>query len=179
MTPEQIAKSGTEHGEQAALFAWAAMARLRGFEAADRMEAYASSLEDWMRIINGEGRGVVVGVPQLRWLHAIPSGGSRGDTAQSRKIRGSILKAEGVKKGIADVFLPVPTFEPLDGGLKAIVCCGLYIEMKRKDGNQSDLSQEQREFAKYCELNGYSYQVAFGWRKAADIIINYLGAWKK
>lgn len=169
MTPEQIAKSGTEHGEQAALFAWAAMAINHGFAAADSEESYKG---------NFGHNFLTAPEARLKWLHAIPSGGSRGDSAQSRKIRGGILKAEGVKKGIADVFLPVPQFEPLDGGLKAIVCCGLYVEMKRKDGSQSDLSQQQREFAKYCELNAYSYQVAFGWRQAANIIMNYLGAWK-
>ena len=45
--------------------------------------------------------------PELRWLHHIPNGGSRGDDAKSRAIRGGQLKAQGVRTGVSDVSLPV------------------------------------------------------------------------
>ncbi len=35
MNPETLAKSGTEHAHQTALFAWCAVARLYGFDVAD------------------------------------------------------------------------------------------------------------------------------------------------
>ena len=35
MTPDQIAKNGSEHAIQSALFAWAAVAENHGFEVAD------------------------------------------------------------------------------------------------------------------------------------------------
>ena len=63
MTPETLAKSGTEAAHQTALFAWAAL-----------------QLQRW---------------PELRWLHHIPNGGSRGDTAQGRQIRGAQPQAQG------------------------------------------------------------------------------------
>lgn len=50
-------------------------------------------------------------VPALEWFHAIPNGGSRGDDDKSRKIRGAQLKAEGVRQGVADTFLPWPVYE--------------------------------------------------------------------
>ena len=59
--------------------------------------------------------------PELRWLHHIPNGGSRGDTAQGRQIRGAQLKAQGVRTGVADLCLPV----------KRGAYSGLYIEMKK------------------------------------------------
>ena len=39
-TPAQLAKSGTEHAEQVAFFAWLAMATMRGLEAADDERCY-------------------------------------------------------------------------------------------------------------------------------------------
>ena len=35
MTPEKLAKSGSEHGHQTAFFAYAAVAQLHGFDVAD------------------------------------------------------------------------------------------------------------------------------------------------
>lgn len=73
ITPEQLAKSGSEHGEQSALFAWAA----------DNVEQY----------------------PQLKWLFAVPNG-FYGDSGQKGK-----MKAEGLRKGVPDVVLPVSIFK--------------------------------------------------------------------
>ena len=39
-------------------------------------------------------------IPACRWLHAIPNGGNRS------AVTGARLKAEGVKRGIPDLFLP-------------------------------------------------------------------------
>lgn len=79
MTPESLAKSGTEQGHQSALFAWAAL------------EVAA-------------GR-----YPQLALMFAIPNGDQRGDgTKRGAMIAGSRLKATGLKAGVWDIFLPVP-----------------------------------------------------------------------
>ena len=79
MTPEQVAKSGSEHAEQSALFCWSHLQETK--------EHY----------------------PELdtELLFAIPNGGARGDSAKSRAIRGGQLKAEGVKDGVPDMFLSV------------------------------------------------------------------------
>lgn len=129
MTPEQLAKSGTEHAEQMALFCWA-----------------------------GQGEQQAR-FPALRWLHAIPNAGARGN-----KVAASQLKAEGVKAGVADVFLPVTS----------PYWAGLYIELKRAKGVPSDVSQEQIEFAKHVTKQSYQWQVAFGYLEAVAIIEAYL-----
>lgn len=57
--------------------------------------------------------------PGLRLMFAIPNGGARD------AITGAMLKAEGVKPGVPDIFLPVPV-----NGFH-----GLFVEMKTLSGN--------------------------------------------
>lgn len=96
--------------------------------------------------------------PQLKWLHAIPNANSH------RQV------AEGVRGGVADVFLPWPIH-------REIIRHGLYIELKtikrRKDKN-GGLSDEQIEFGKYAKSVGYQWYVAHGWEEASERILDYL-----
>lgn len=159
MSPESLAKANTESGHQKALFAWANMARLYGFEVANNPEAYSLDY----RKANYSGKPVEC----LRWLHAIPNGGARDAVTAAR------MKAEGVKAGVYDVFLPVPRYagtqrEPIEQH-------GLYIELK-KIGKLSNVSDEQISFAAHCVKHGYGNFVCEGWRDAADCIQRYLGA---
>jgi len=147
MTPEQLAGSGTEHAEQMAVFCWANIAMNYGFAAAN---AYSST---HMLPITGDP------VPFLRWLHAIPNAGARGN-----KVAAAQLKAEGVKAGVSDIFLPVKS-----GGFS-----GLYIEMKRANGRLSDVTPVQRDFMMFVESQGFVWTVAFGWKKAVYEIERYL-----
>lgn len=101
--------------------------------------------------------------PCLRWLHHIPNGGSRGDTAQSRAIQGGKLKADGVKKGVFDLMLPWA-----NGGYH-----GLYIEMK-KPGEIKNTTPEQKEFAQYLTDAGYAWRVCDNWEMAWDTIMQYV-----
>jgi len=165
MTPEQLAKSGTEHAEQTALFCWAAMAANHGFITADIMESYTAN-----------AFRANTPVPELKWLHAIPNAGARGN-----KVAASQLKAEGVKAGVADILLPVRIRRGQEAETAWFIhrkgfydFCGLYIEMKRKDGKPSDVTKEQTDFMVFVESQGYAWQVAFGWRMAADIIKRYM-----
>jgi hypothetical protein len=135
MTPDQLAQSGTEHGEQTALFCWAALNTKR--------------------------------FPVLRWLYAIPNGGGRS------RAEGSRFKAEGVKKGISDVCLPVPMWKGKANPSK-IHYCGIYIEMKRKNGTMKDVKPEQDEFLEFVQGQGYYGCVAFGWEMAAKTLEWYL-----
>lgn len=106
----------------------------------------------------------------LRWLHAIPNGGSRGDNAQSRAIRGAKLKATGVKTGVSDIMLP----------LRRGPYCGLYIELKRPELKPKSAkakgaaSDEQLEFGAYVKTQGYGFIVCYGWNEAATVIEQYL-----
>lgn len=151
MTPDQLAKSGSEHGIQSALFLWAAVAQNHGFAYADAFaEGGAAALQGSPKI----------GVPELQWLHAIPNGGSRGDDEKSRAIRGGQMKAEGVRDGVADIFWPIARF-PYHG---------LYIEMKTPTGA---IRPKQRDFRTFALAQGYAFSFERSWRSAATLIRCY------
>lgn len=97
--------------------------------------------------------------PALRWLHAIPNGGGRDKREAAR------LKRQGVKPGVADIFLPIAR-----GGYH-----GLYIEMKRtpKQG-RSSVSPDQAEFLNYATAEGYAAVICYGADEAIQTIKNYL-----
>lgn len=95
-------------------------------------------------------------VPELALLHAIPNGGKRSVTEAKR------LKAQGVKTGVSDVFLPVAR-----GGFH-----GLYIEMKRQQGGR--LSEEQRWWLNAVREQGYAAYMCCGWNEAAEVITEYI-----
>ena len=107
--------------------------------------------------------------PQLKYLHHIPNGGSRGDTAQSRAIAGGKMKAEGVRKGVPDICLPWPS-----NGFH-----GLYIEMKAPKqkpvkGGKGGLSDEQIEWLNYLHSVGYKCAVCYSFKEAKAEIESYL-----
>lgn len=162
MTPNQLAKPNTERAHQVALFAYIAIVKTYGWAIADAWNesgVYPAHIESKQAI------------PQLHWLHAIPNGGSRGDSSQSRAIRGGQLKAEGVRQGVADLFLPFP-----NSGWH-----GLYIELKapskrpKRDG-AGGLSAKQSAFADYARSAGYGWVVCYSWREAADMLRQYIEA---
>ena len=101
--------------------------------------------------------------PMLDWLFHIPNGGSRGDDARSRMIRGANMKADGVKPGIYDLFLPWP-----QAGYH-----GLFIEMK-KPGAINTTSHDQKAFGLYCINTGYASRVCDSWILAVETIEQYL-----
>lgn len=132
LLPKDMCVKGTEHGEQAALFAWAA--------------ALAN-----------------VGIaPELKAMFAVPNGGERGAESASQ------IKAEGGKAGVPDVFLAHMTRhgDHLYGGL--------FIEMKRANGTPSDIGPKQHEWIDRLRGNGYGAMVCYGWKHAAEMIIQYL-----
>lgn len=159
-SPWEVATGKTEHGEQAALFGWANVAYWAGFDNAWNRSFYTlpTPLKGFMAIGPTQ--------PHLRWFHAIHNQG-HGDA-----IRGGQAKAEGVKAGIPDTFLPVPLSR-----LGSVVYAGLYIELKlpmyatRKGGGLSD---DQTEALAYLESVGYRCRVAYGWEQAARAVQEYL-----
>jgi hypothetical protein len=114
---------------------------------------------------------------RLEWMHAIPNGGLRDKRTAGR------LKAEGVRKGVSDVFLPWP--ERAEDG---ILWYGLYIELKRIKSSfeetgiaraKGTLSTDQEKFKLYARSVGYYAVECYGWKQAVDEICLYLGAdWK-
>lgn len=132
MTPEGLAASGTEHGEQAALFC--ALGELCGQ------------------------------FPEAALAFAIPNGGLRHKATAGR------LRAEGVKAGIPDIFVPVAR-----GGYH-----GLFIEFKpiklrpKKAGSKGAASDKQSKWIGKLRGQGYGACVCYGWIEARDVIISYL-----
>ena len=88
-------------------------------------------------------------------LFAIPNGGKRGI------ITASIMKAEGVLKGIPDLML----LESSNG------LYGLFIEMKVK---YNKLSPEQDHFFEVARRNGYQCSECRSLESFIEIITNYL-----
>lgn len=184
MTPAQLAKE-SESSHQKAVFAWANMAARHGIEAADDELSYLvpTHAEACYGFDNA--------FPELKWLHHIPNGGSRGDNAKSRAIQGAKLKAEGVKTGVPDLFLPKPKmlggedYDIFSGKVVPIaldvyvVACGLYIEMKKpsekpvKATSKGGVSDAQREFINYAQNAGYIAVVCYNWIEAVDYLRAY------
>lgn len=159
MKPEKLAESGTESGHQRALFARVAQ---------DLWQLHCQTCDCTPAGAHG---ALWDGVDRkrlapLKWLHAIPNGGSRGDSARSQAIRGAALKAEGVKAGIPDVFLPFPGADARGG-----IICGIYIEMKKPGGKPS---KEQLEFRDYALGVGYQWKLCDNWEAAYAVLIEYL-----
>ena len=98
--------------------------------------------------------------PELALLFHIPNGGGRSKAEAGR------FKAEGVKAGVPDLFLPVSR----DG------YHGLFIELKRQAGGR--VSDEQKEWIQELRDQGYRVEVCKGWEAAAGVLKNYLGQGK-
>ena len=95
----------------------------------------------------------------INWFHynypkvgifAIPNGGKRS-------IKTAVqLKAEGVKKGVPDLF--IPEFK-------------IFIEMKKKKGGTT--TKEQKDWLLYLGEVGYECHVCAGSDAAKDVIKQY------
>lgn len=164
------AKTGSEHAEQAALFMWANMAFMFGPVIANDPNSYCISGFAKTQYENAGKIGYkVYSAPllQLKWLHAIHNQG------HDNKVRGAIAKAEGLRAGVSDIFLPVPKIIPNWAQAPLIGKCGLYIELKRKDGGTA--STEQKQFQTDMRAAGYECEIIHGWELARDCILRYLG----
>lgn len=94
--------------------------------------------------------------PELALCFAIPNGGKR-TIGVARK-----LKAEGVKPGVPDLFLPVARQGKF----------GLFIEMKSRIGCAS---ADQKDWKADLEAQGYGVEICRGWEMAALTIGLYIG----
>lgn len=108
-------------------------------------------LFQWARMAQGR-------YPELRWLYHVPNEGKRTRTTGAR------LAAEGLKRGVPDLCLPVAR----QG------CHGLYIELKAIRGGR--LSPEQVEWLDALTRQGYMAACCKGWEEAAEMIVGYLRA---
>lgn len=109
---------------------------------------HQAALFRWARLASGAR-------PELALMFAVPNGGAR--TART----GAMLKAEGVKAGVPDIFLPVPRDN----------WHGLFIELKTAKGCASAV---QREWIARLQEQGYRAEVCRGWNTARELIEEYL-----
>ena len=101
--------------------------------------------------------------PELRYLFSIPNGGHRHIVVAKK------LKAEGVKPGVPDLFLPVPR-----GSYH-----GLFIELKPQYRGIKRLikprpSKTQTWWLQRLANHGYSCHCCRGVEAARMVIIDYL-----
>lgn len=197
ITPWSYAQAGTEHSEQAALFMWANMATKYG-------HAIASDPERWTKASLTDLRNRAEAFPPDQWpampglarLFAVHNQG-HGD-----KVRGNRARAEGVKRGVPDLMLPVPRmardlnpdhwggftkpFGEYPGALGGVVC-GLFIELKVREitgpgvrkaevivRRAGETSEEQDDWLDYLRSTGYVGVVCEGWELARDVLVSYL-----
>lgn len=106
-------------------------------------------LFQWARMMEGKH-------PELALLYHIPNEGKRSRATGRRMV------AEGLRKGVPDICLPVAR------GYKH----GLYIELKRTKGAR--VSPNQGEWLLRLTDQGYEAVICYGWETAAAVIENYL-----
>lgn len=94
--------------------------------------------------------------PELNLIFHIPNGGSRN------KQEAANLKAQGVKAGVPDLFLPVPQQE----------YHGLFIEMKF---GKNKTTSKQDEWLNALRERGYRCAVCYGAEEAVAELREYLG----
>lgn len=169
----QIFKTGVSEGtEQARVMRWAMIARWHGFPAARHwietgIEPAMPQIGAGSGLERRSGKSALPPIPPeavaaLRWLHHIPNGGSRGGTAKERMKHGARLKAEGVRSGVADLFLPH----------RSINLAGLYVELKKTGGGTR--SDKQKQFGRDMRAAGYGFAFCDGWIAAIDCIEMYI-----
>lgn len=104
----------------------------------------------FQRLVLAENR-----YPFLKYVYSNQGGGNRN------AITGAIMKAEGGKRGIPDVFIPIPRF----------AFHGAYLEFKvvgRKP------SKEQLEFMKFAAGQGFACAIVYSVDQAVEFTEKYL-----
>jgi hypothetical protein len=107
------------------------------------------ALFQWARLMEGR-------IPELRLMYHIPNGGLRNKPEAVR------LTAEGVRRGVPDICLPVAR--------KGYNC--LYIELKRRKGGKVSLDQKERIDA--LNAQGNKAVICYGFDEARAEIEGYL-----
>lgn len=98
-------------------------------------------------------------LPGLESIFHIANGGDRHLFVAKK------LKAEGVRAGVPDLFLPVP--------LKGFH--GLFIEMKDKKTKENNptVSEKQKDWLSFLSQMGFRVSVCYGCDEAIETIKNY------
>lgn len=108
----------------------------------------------WARMMEGA-------YPELRWLHSSLNGIFIPAPLAVRVKIINHMKAEGMRSGVPDLFLPVARRD----------YHGLFIEMKIEGGV---LSEEQMEFLAFAEGQKYLDKVCYSADEAVEVLQWYL-----
>ncbi len=100
--------------------------------------------------------------PELACMFAVPNGGARHPAVAAQ------LKAEGVRDGAPDIFLPV-----MRRGVDGRTWGGLFVELKRADHSNGP-TPEQRVWIERLRSYGYRALVCYGADEAIAAILAYL-----
>lgn len=106
----------------------------------------------------------------INWVHSIPYE-VRVSIGQARK-----LKRMGMRKGVADVFVPSPKFICNSESIPEMIYHGMYLEFKcnTPSWRTKKQSEEQIEFEEYCFSQGYKYVVVSDAEEALNLVLIYL-----
>ena len=122
---------------------------------------------EWAEIISNKH-------PELKLLMAIPNGASYGGGGGRWNIA-KRMKAEGVRSGVPDIFLPVPRREGRMQVLNVVgwndIFHGLWIEMK---AGKNKPNKQQEWWLKELEVMGYRTRVCYSAEEAIEEIQEYL-----
>lgn len=117
--------------------------------------AWQGSEHDLQRSLVSELAFLTAAHPELERLFAVPNGGHRCKATAGK------MRAEGQKKGVPDLCLPVPV-----AGKH-----GLYLELKKAGGTPSP---EQWEWLLHLHRSGYAAYIANDAATARRLILSYL-----
>lgn len=94
--------------------------------------------------------------PELALMFHIPNEGKRSSRTGRR------MREEGLRRGVPDIFIPVPKGE----------YHGIFIELKRLRGSKT--SDEQKGWIAALRRQGYQAHVCKGWHESEYRIEEYL-----
>lgn len=157
LTPDRMAQSGTEFGEQSALFCWANSKEVR-----DRFPFF----------YNRETK-------RCKMYANYNNAGVDGDQ-KTAAIRGARAKQAGMQSGVADVFIPIPRHGVFGLYIELKIDPTHPENQRTGKGGQAiapkrgTVSDEQEAFGRQVREDGYGWAVAEGWQAAVAIIIQYL-----
>lgn len=145
LTPQKLAQSGTEFGEQSALFGWVALAETQR-QFPDAIKLYANN--------NNAGKGDKI----------------RGARARQEGVRAGVADTflPVARHGMHGLYIEIK-INPSHPRNQKLGKKGQPIAPKR-----GKLSKDQEKFRDQVRLDGYGWAMAEGWEEAAEIIKQYL-----
>ena len=157
MKPDDLCKSGSEVGEQSALFCWANSKETR---------------ERFPHFYNAQTRRCK--------MFAIHNNAGVDGNAKTAAIRGSRAKQSGMQSGVADIFIPIARHGC--HGLFVELKIDPNHPMNQRTGKRGTaikskagtVSDDQAAFGGQVLADDFGWALCEGWQKARDVIAQYL-----